>query len=98
MTGPVEISVQFLSVRRSSDGKLEDVANVGNLSKIDLLAIKAGPPSEDGVYARSSATLRVPNGADALNLIVKDLASGSVKQVFFRVPPSGGTTTGQMRF
>ncbi len=96
--GTAEISVQFLSVRRSLDGKLEDVANVGNLSKIVMPAMKAKASSQDAASARPSMTLPVPNGAEALNLSVKVVASGTVKQVFFRVPPRGGTTTGEVRF
>lgn len=95
--GEREISVQLLAVKRTADGRVDDVAKIGSVSKMNMPATEV----EAGAEAKTSAPrMIVPfvSGADSMSISVKDVANGSVKQVLLRVPPGAGTTMGEMRF
>ncbi|NOT49532.1 MAG: hypothetical protein HOP17_17550 [Acidobacteria bacterium] len=94
--GDREISVQLLSVKRTADGKVDDVTKVGTPVKVNMPA--ADIDASGGDKAAPKITVRFVPGADAMNISVKDVASGTVKNVLLRVPPGQGTTMGEMRF
>lgn len=95
--GASSISIQMIVVKRTADGKVDNVTNVGAAVKLEVPSIPLVKETEEQTV-RPSTTMRSPAGVDAISVSIRDSATGSTKQFFLRLPMGQGTTTGEIRF
>lgn len=94
--GATEISVQMVAVKRTADGRVDDVTNVGSPSKIQLSSIKLIKEGEEQSEL-PQLTMQTVAGVDAISVSIRETAGGATKQFYLRLP-AAGSTSGEIRF
>lgn len=92
-----ELSVQGVAVKRTGDGRVDDVTNVGSPARLQLPSIRLAKDGEEPA-AQPAITIRALPGVDAVNVVIRKANGETVKQFYLRIPAGEGITTGEIRF